>query len=205
MKERLTDSRTYAALPIAPVIIGRETFLPADTVSPLQRDPSRVKRPRCSWSEALRLVRAFELHLEATAMKLKDTLKRLSNRLLHPALRDSEIIKTLSGLPGVRPFLYEFKLGPLFLISAWLFLFHANYSGAAEDWILYFFGGFTVVGVLSLHKSVMRFLYRIAQFDKPVEGQDRTIMITAETVTLLGFLMAAMIFLNEFQSTGFGM
>jgi hypothetical protein len=51
----------------------------------------------------------------------------------------------------------------------------------------------------------MRFLYRIAQFDKPVEGQDRTIMITAETVTLLGFLMAAMIFLNEFQATGFGM
>jgi hypothetical protein len=43
------------------------------------------------------------------------------------------------------------------------------------------------------------------QFDKPVEGQDRTIMITAETLTLLGFLMAAMIFLNEFQSTGFGM
>ena len=138
-------------------------------------------------------------------MKLKEALKRLFNRLLHPTLRESEIIKTLSGLPGVRPFLYEFKLGPLFLISAWLILFHANYTGAAEDWILYFFGGLTVVGVLSVHKAVMRFLYRIAQFDKPVEGQDRTIMITAETVTLLGFLMAAMIFLNEFQSTGFGM
>jgi hypothetical protein len=138
-------------------------------------------------------------------MKLKVTLKRLSNRLLHPALRDSEIIKTLSGLPGVRPFLYEFKLGPLFLIAAWLFLFRANYTGAAEEWLLYFFGGFAVIGVLSVHKTVMRFLYRIAQFEKPVEGQDRTIMITAETVTLLGFLMAAMIFLNEFQSTGFGM
>jgi hypothetical protein len=105
----------------------------------------------------------------------------------------------------VRPFLYEFKLGPLFLISAWLFLFHANYTGAAEEWLLYFFGGCAVVGVLSVHKAVMRFLYRIAQFEKPVEGQDRTIMITAETVTLLGFLMAAMVFLNEFQSTGFGL
>lgn len=138
-------------------------------------------------------------------MKNKETLKRLFNRLMHPALREKEIIKTLSGLPGVRPFLYEFKLGPLFLISAWLFLFHANYTGAAEEWLLYFFGGCAVVGVLSVHKAVMRFLYRIAQFDKPVEGQDRTIMITAETVTLLGFLMAAMLFLNEFQSTGFGM
>ncbi len=138
-------------------------------------------------------------------MKRKDFLKRLIHRLLHPALRDSEIIKTLSGLPGVRPFLYEFKLGPLFLIAAWLFLFRSNYTGAAEDWLLYFFGGFAVIGVLSVHKTVMRFLYRIAQFDKPVEGQDRTIMITAETVTLLGFLMAAMLFLNEFQSTGFGM
>ncbi len=138
-------------------------------------------------------------------MKLKDTLKQFINRLMHPSLLESEIIKTLSGLPGVRPFLYEFKLGPLFLISAWLLLFSANYTGAAEDWLLYFFGGFTVVGVLTVHKNVMRFLYRIAQFDKPVEGQDRTIMITAETVTLLGFLMAAMLFLNEFQSTGFGM
>jgi hypothetical protein len=138
-------------------------------------------------------------------MKLQVTVKRVINRLLNPALREREIIKTLSGLPGVRPFLYEFKLGPLFLISAWLLLFHANYTGASEDWLLYFFGGFTVIGVLSVHKTVMRFLYRIAQFDKPVEGQDRTIMITAETVTLLGFLMAAMIFLNEFQSTGFGM
>ena len=45
-------------------------------------------------------------------MKLKEALKRLFNRLLHPTLRESEIIKTLSGLPGVRPFLYEFKLGP---------------------------------------------------------------------------------------------
>ncbi len=138
-------------------------------------------------------------------MKFQVTLKRFINRLSNPSLRESEIIKTLSGLPGVRPFLYEFKLGPLFLISAWLFLFHANYTGAAEDWILYFFGGLTVVGVLTVHKTVMRFLYRIAQFDKPFEGQDRTIMITAETVTLLGFLMAAMLFLNEFQSTGFGM
>lgn len=138
-------------------------------------------------------------------MKIKETLKQLFNRLMHPALREKEIIKTLSGLPGVRPFLYEFKLGPLFLISAWLFLFHANYTGAAEDWLLYFFGGFAVVGVLSVHKAVMRFLYRIAQFEKPVEGQDRTIMITAETVTLLGFLMAAVLFLNEFQTTGFGM
>jgi hypothetical protein len=34
LKERWTDSRTYAALPITPVIIGRETFLPAETVSP---------------------------------------------------------------------------------------------------------------------------------------------------------------------------
>jgi hypothetical protein len=150
-------------------------------------------------------VRAVELHLEVSAMKLKKILNRLIHRLMHPSLRESEIIKTLSGLPGVRPFLYEFKLGPLFLISAWLFLFQANYTGAAEDWILYFFGGFTVLGVLSVHKTVMRFLYRIAQFDKPVEGQDRTIMITAETVTLLGFLIAAMIFLNEFQATGFGM
>jgi len=138
-------------------------------------------------------------------MKLNETLKRLINRLVHPALREREIIKTLSGLPGVRPFLYEFKLGPLFLISAWLFLFHANYTGAAEDWLLYFFGGFAVVGVLSLHKAIMRFLYRIAQFEKPVEGQDRTIMVTAEAVTLLGFLMAALIFLNEFQSSGFGL
>jgi hypothetical protein len=150
-------------------------------------------------------VRAAELHLEASAMKRKDILKQWVHRLLHPTLRDREIIKTVSGLPGVRPFLYEFKLGPLFLIAAWLFLFRANYTGAAEDWLLYFFGGFAVIGVLSVHKSVMRFLYRIAQFEKPVEGQDRTIMITAETVTLLGFLMAAMIFLNEFQSTGFGM
>ena len=138
-------------------------------------------------------------------MKRKEFLKRLTHRLLHPTLRESEIIKTLSGLPGVRPFLYEFKLGPLFLIAAWLFLFRANYTGAAEEWLLYFFGGFAVIGVLSVHKKVMRFLYRIAQFEKPVEGQDRTIMITAETVTLLGFLMAAMIFLNEFQATGFGM
>ena len=138
-------------------------------------------------------------------MKNKETLKRLSDRLLRPALRESEIIKTLSGLPGVRPFLYEFKLGPLFLISAWLFLFHANYTGAAEEWLLYFFGAGAVVGVLSVHKAVMRFLYRLAQFEKPVEGQDRTIMITAETVTLLGFLMAAMLFLNEFQSAGFGL
>lgn len=138
-------------------------------------------------------------------MKLNEMLKRLFNRLVHPALREREIIKTLSGLPGVRPFLYEFKLGPLFLISAWLFLFHANYTGAAEDWLLYFFGGFAVVGVLSLHKAIMRFLYRIAQFEKPVEGQDRTIMVTAEAVTLLGFLMAALIFLNEFQSSGFGL
>jgi hypothetical protein len=138
-------------------------------------------------------------------LQVQVTVKRVINRLLNPALRDSEIIKTLSGLPGVRPFLYEFRLGPLFLIGAWLLLFHANYTGAAEDWLLYFFGGFTVIGVLSIHKTVMRFLYRIAQFDKPVEGQDRTIMITAETVTLLGFLMAAVIFLNEFQSTGFGM
>ena len=138
-------------------------------------------------------------------MKQKETLKRLFNRLAHPPLREREIIKTLSGLPGVRPFLYEFKLGPLFMISAWLFLFHANYSGAAEDWLLYFFGGFAVVGVLSVHKAIMRFLYRIAQFDKPVEGQDRTIMVTAEAVTLLGFLMAAMIFLSEFQSSGFGL
>jgi hypothetical protein len=38
-----------------------------------------------------------------------------------------------------------------------------------------------------------------------VEGRDRTIMVTAEKVTLPGFLMAAMISLNEFQSTGFGM
>ncbi|HNQ01457.1 MAG TPA: hypothetical protein PKN59_04110 [Syntrophales bacterium] len=138
-------------------------------------------------------------------MKGRETLKRLFNRLMHPALREREIIKTLSGLPGVRPFLYEFKLGPLFLLSAWLLLFHANYTGAAEDWLLTFFGGFAVVGILSVHKAVMRFLYRIAQFEKPVEGQDRTIMITAETVTLLGFLTAAMLFLNEFQSTGFGM
>lgn len=138
-------------------------------------------------------------------MKHNETLKRLFSRLVHPPLREHEIIKTLSGLPGVRPFLYEFKLGPLFLISAWLFLFHANYTGAAEDWLLYFFGGFAVVGVLSVHKAIMRFLYRIAQFEKPVEGQDRTIMVTAEAVTLLGFLMAAMIFLNEFQSSGFGL
>jgi hypothetical protein len=138
-------------------------------------------------------------------MRHNETLKRLFNRLVHPPLREREIIKTLSGLPGVRPFLYEFKLGPLFLISAWLFLFHANYTGAAEDWLLYFFGGFAVVGVLSVHKAIMHFLYRIAQFDKPVEGQDRTIMVTAEAVTLLGFLMAAMIFLNEFQSSGFGL
>ena len=138
-------------------------------------------------------------------MKHKETLKRLIHKLMHPALREREIIKTLSGLPGVRPFLYEFKLGPLFLIGAWLFLFHANYTGAAEDWLLYFFGGFAVVGVLSVHKAIMRFLYRIAQFEKPVEGQDRTIMVTAEAVTLLGFLMAALIFLNEFQSSGFGL
>ncbi len=138
-------------------------------------------------------------------MKQKETLKRLLDRLVHPALREREIIKTLSGLPGVRPFLYEFKLGPFFLISAWLFLFNANYTGAAEEWLLYFFGGFAVLGVLSVHKAIMRFLYRIAQFEKPVEGQDRTIMVTAEAVTLLGFLMAAMIFLNEFQSSGFGL
>ena len=138
-------------------------------------------------------------------MKHNEILKRLFNRLMQPPLRERELIKTLSGLPGVRPFLYEFKLGPLFLISAWLFLFHANYTGAAEDWLLYFFGGFAVVGVLSVHKAIMRFLYRIAQFEKPVEGQDRTIMVTAEAVTLLGFLMAAMIFLSEFQSSGFGL
>ena len=138
-------------------------------------------------------------------MKHNEFLKRLFNRLMQPPPRERELIKTLSGLPGVRPFLYEFKLGPLFLISAWLFLFHANYTGTAEDWLLYFFGGFAVVGVLSVHKAIMRFLYRIAQFEKPVEGQDRTIMVTAEAVTLLGFLMAAMIFLSEFQSSGFGL
>ena len=51
----------------------------------------------------------------------------------------------------------------------------------------------------------MRFLYRIAQFEKPLEGQDWTIMVTAEAVTLLGFLMATMLFLFDFQSTGFGL
>ncbi len=138
-------------------------------------------------------------------MKMKQILNRCVESLSHPKFRDHEIIKTLSGLQGVRPFLYEFKLGPLFLISAWLLSFRYNYTGAADQWLLYFFGAFAVIGTLSVHKAVMRFLYRIAQFEKPVEGQDRTIMVTAEALTLIGFLGAAMLFLFEFQSTGFGM
>jgi len=62
-----------------------------------------------------------------------------------------------------------------------------------------------VIGALSVHKAVMRFLYRIAQFERPIEGPDRTIMVTAGAVTLLGFLMAAILFLLEFESTGFGL
>jgi hypothetical protein len=136
---------------------------------------------------------------------MKGKLKWLLDRLSHPKFSDHEIIKTLSGLQAVRPFLYEFKLGPLFLLSAWLLLFQYNYSGTPEHWLLCLFGGIAVIGVLSVHKAVMRFLYRIAQFEKPLEGQDRTIMVTAEAVTLLGFLMAAMLFLFDFQSTGFGL
>ncbi len=136
---------------------------------------------------------------------MKAKAKKLLDLLAHPRFREHEIIKTVSGLQGVRPFLYEFKLGPLFLISAWLLLFYTHFTGATEDWLLTFFGGFAVIGVLSVHKVIMRFLYRIAQFEKPLEGQDRTIMVTAEAVTLLGFLGAAMLFLLDFQSTGFGL
>jgi hypothetical protein len=136
---------------------------------------------------------------------MKSKLNWLLDRQMRPKFRDIEIIKTLSGLQAVRPFLYEFKLGPLFLISAWLLLFCTHYTGAAEEWLLYLFGGFAVIGVLSVHKVIMRFLYRIAQFEEPLEGQDRTIMVTAEAVTLLSFLTAAMLFLFDFQSTGFGL
>lgn len=136
---------------------------------------------------------------------MKGRLMWLLDRWIHPNVHSHEIIKTLSGLPGARPFLYEFKLGPLFLLSAWLLLFHCNYSGTAQQWLLCIFGGFAVIGALSVHKAVMRFLYRIAQFERPIEGPDRTIMVTAEAVTLLGFLMAAILFLLEFESTGFGL
>ncbi len=136
---------------------------------------------------------------------MKGKLTWLLDRLIHPEFRDHEIIRTLSGLQGARPFLYEFKLGPLFLISAWMLLFRCNYSGTAEQWLLFIFGGGAVIGILSVHKTVMRFLYRIAQFEKPIEGPDRTFMVTAEAVTLLGFLVAGMLFLFEFESAGFGL
>lgn len=39
LKERQTDSRTYAALPITTVINGRNPLLPAESVSPFKEIP----------------------------------------------------------------------------------------------------------------------------------------------------------------------